>query len=405
MSNHKSQEKTFHKGYIAYIAYIIIVILSIIIVNTTGTASSVEHNSNQELERDGFLWDKTPQKINEKWSKDGYRKIINTPGSIISVKDDGVARLNTDNGEELWSYNRKDAKLCDAENTNGQVLAIFDSGKGCSEYIQLNAATGEYLNTAEYATTSHYSEDKKEISIVSQQEDILVMTPHHARLLRDDLVTKSEFGDQDYSVNGDDQEHSDCNISDGVIGTDGYAISAKCDNDPTYSIYYMDKDPEESTAEDMKLTIDTRSPQPVTIPVISKAMINFVVPGTPNSVYVWQLTKDQAEVSHNYVKVNEFGYEYQDLPGIGYVWRIGNTINVRHGSEDLSQSEKMDKALSDPIEVDQKLLVPQLNKLVLWDTNNKKKETIQAEGLNGQVFGFSGDTLISFDNGTIKGYK
>ena len=401
----KSKNKTFHKGYIAYILYAIIVILSIIIVNATGTASSVEHTSNQGLERDSFLWESTPKKIDEQWSKDGYRKIINTPGAIITVKDNGLSRLNTKNGEELWSYNRKDAKLCDAENTNGQVLAIFDSGKGCSEYIQLDSSTGEYINTAEYATTSHYSEDKKAVSIVSQQEDILVMTENHARLLRDDLVTKSEFGDQEYVVNGDDQENHNCIISDGAISTDGYAIAAKCDNNPTYSIYYMDNDPEESSAENTKLTIDTRSQQPVTIPVISKAMINFVVPGTPNSVYVWQLTKDQSEVSHNYVKVNEFGYEYQDIPGIGYVWRIGNTINVRYGSEDLSQSEKMDNVLSDPIEVDQKLLVPQLNKVVLWDTNNNKKEEIKVDGLNGQVFGFSGDTLVSFDNGTIKGYK
>lgn len=405
MGDHEKKKKPFYKRNIAYIIYIVIVILSVIIVNFTGTASSVEHNYNKSLERDNFLWEKTPSQLQEKWSLEGYKKIINTPGSIISVKDNGVSRINVDNGKELWSYNREDAKLCDAENTNGQILAIFDSGKGCSEYIQLDASTGEYLNTAEYATSAHYSEDKKAISIVSQQENILVMTQNHARLLRDDLVTQSEFGDQEYVVNGDDQENHNCTISDGAISTDGYAIAAKCNNSPTYSIYYMDNEPEESSAEKTKLAVDTRSQQPVTIPVISKAMINFVVAGTPNAVYVWQLTKDQSEVSHNYVKVNEFGYEYQDLPSIGYVWRIGNTINVRYGSEDTSQSEKMDNVIGDPIEVDGKLLVPQLNKIVLWDTNDDKKEDIEVKGLNGQVFGFSGDTLVSFDNGTIKGYK
>jgi len=405
MAGYQERKKNYHKGYTAYIIYAVVVIISIIIVYATGTASSVNHTSDSDLERDGFLWQSTPQHLDKQWEKEGYRKIINTPGSIIGVQDDGISRIDTSDGGNLWEYKRDDGKLCDAENVNGNVLAIFDSGKGCSEFIQLDAATGDYLSTAEYATDAHYVQDDKELSIVSQQEEALVLTKHHARLLRDDLVTESEFGDQLYPTNGDDQEHHDCTISDGSISTDGYAVAAQCDDNDTYNIYYMNSKPDESTESDVELEINTKSTQPVTIPAMSKAMVNFVVPGTPNSVYTWELTKDQSEVAHNYVKVNEFGYEYQDIPSIGYVWRIGNTLHVRHGSEDLSQSQTLDNVIGDPIEVDGELMVPQLGEIMMWNIHEDTYTDIQVDGLNGKVFGFAGDTLVSFDNGKIIGYK
>lgn len=404
----KNNERPFfHKGLLIYPIILFIFSLIFGVSMVTGSANAVTHKIDENGLLDGLGWDinSAPETMEERWSLDGFQEIVNTPGAIIGVKEKGLYRLDSETGETLWEYSRDDAFICDAANTNDDITAVFNSGNGCSEIVTLESATGKYKYTAEYAT------DQNTAKLINQAGDTLLLTPTHARLLRNDLVTKSEFGEQLYQVNYSDQLNefgnklTNCNINDGAINADGYAIVAICGESQTYKIYYLNDEPEESTMNDIVFTIDTRSQYPSTIAAMSKAMISYVTQGNNPGLHVHQLTKDLEEVSHQNIEPNEYGFEYQDFPGIGYVWRVGDAVKVKYGSEDLSSYEEIENAIGDPILAGDSLLVPMLDNVVVWNTLSKEIKDVPVAGLHGTKFAFSGSTIVSYDNGVVRGYN
>lgn len=101
------------KGIIPYIAITIIGIFVIIYSVTLSASAKTEYNPNLEVGRDGLLWEKSPETMSKSWeSEKEYNKLINTPGSMVAVDDHGVYRLNSENGDVIWSYVRKNATIC-----------------------------------------------------------------------------------------------------------------------------------------------------------------------------------------------------------------------------------------------------------------------------------------------------
>ena len=140
---------------------------------------------------------------------------------MIAVDDHGVYRLNSENGEVIWSYVRKNAKICDAIESDGDIAILFNPGKGCTDLTTLSANTGQYKAQAQYATNSDIG------ALVYGRKKLALVTPVSTRLLRsDDLVPVSTFGDVPGEVYATDQQVKGCNINDVTIGPESYAVSA-----------------------------------------------------------------------------------------------------------------------------------------------------------------------------------
>ena len=349
--------------------------------------------------RDSYKWDeKIPERLNKSWEKEGYTHLINPVGTIVAGKKDSVERLDSKTGEVVWSYEYKNAELCDTIEANENVAAVFDRGRGCSDIILLDAETGEYIAQAQYGTDSHVAR------LVYANEKIAVVTPHFVRLVNaGSLSPSSEFGGQDYPVYSSDQEVSDCDITDVGIGPKSYVVAARCLGDDNYHVRVIESEPEESTEGKVLINVDTGSKSPVTVPMVSLSMFSFVTSDQNPSLYVWQLDKEQEEVSHKPLKPNNYGFGFKDIHGIGYVWKVGDSVNVRHGSEDISQSISKDGAVGFPMEADGKLLIPKKEGVLMWNTENSETKMIETESdLDGVYFAFSGSTVADYNQETGK---
>lgn len=395
--------KNSKKGLIPYVVMGIIAVLVIIYTATLSASAKTEYSPSLEATRDGLLWEKSPDTMEFAWESDKeYKKIFSTPGTIIASDENGVYRLDSENGDVIWSYVRKNANICDVTEADGDVAILFNPGRGCTDVTVLNAATGQYKAQAQYATNSEIG------ALVYGRQNLAVVTPVSARLLRsDDLVPVSTFGDVPGEVYSDDQQVTGCNINDVTIGPESYAVSAKCEGDSTYKIRIIDNDPEESTKGEIIQTIDTNTNDHVSLPAMSSSMIFFVTTGaseTDPMAYVWQLDKEYAEVASWRLPIYSYGYPYQDLRKFGYTWRVGEWVRYRPGSEDLSQGVDIYEATGDPMQAEDELLIPSYGgiKVVKFKEDGERKIKIKDFPHGSQYYAFSGRTLAALDPKTNK---
>lgn len=392
--------KKISTATIVYGAIAIVVIIALSLSFFTSTARSVTHDVSEESVRDPYAWSKLPEKLEPAFQLNGYTDLIHSPGAAIGVKKNGIERLSSRDGSTIWSYFRDDATLCDAKDSTGGVVAVFNSGNGCSEIVMLDAATGQYVHNAQYAT----QEDRAVIQ--TGYEHIAIVTPSSVNILRDDLVPETFIGDDLYPLYPDEKELSECDISDVILGPKSAAVSLKCAGHNTYHIKNISYDPEESSGFEELLDIDTASADPVTLAAITSAQVQFVVQGIRPAIYTWQLDKEKEEVSMKPIDSGSFGFGTQlDIPGLGYVWRIGNTIHARYGSEDLSQSEENGKANGLPIEANNMVLYPISGGLKMWDPQHDIDHFVAIKDFYSPRVALSGDTILSFDSGHINGYR
>ena len=76
--------------------------------------------------------------------------------SVIETGANRVAGLDPATGRERWSYQRGNARLCDAARQDGLVLALFARSHGCRDLVALDAATGgrRWYRTVEITTSA-----------------------------------------------------------------------------------------------------------------------------------------------------------------------------------------------------------------------------------------------------------
>lgn len=378
----------------------VLVAVAVLFVTVLSPAARVVSATAPDAGRDGLGWGSPPAEMLPIWSARGYTGIVNTPGSMIGTTESGLHRLDSASGEVVWSYERP-ARLCDAIETDGNVTAVFDPGHGCTDLVTLNSATGQYINQARYVT------DSGEARLVAGIDGhVALVTRSMVRVLRNDLVVSAEFGSRPDPVYPDAQSVSGCHIYDAAVGPRHAVVAAQCEGDTTTHVRAIDIDPEESTTGDVTLDVDTGQAVPVTIPAISISMTVFVVPGVNPAAYVWQLDKDLAEVARHPLGPSEFGMGYQDVHGIGYIWRIGPNVHTRWGSEDLSQSVQRGGAIGNPMVADRLLLIPRSGSVLAWGDRAGVEQEISVPGLVGSEFAFSGSTIAAYnpDDGVITAY-
>lgn len=387
------------------IAVIVVFITMVVLISysiLSGPKSHMEHTTSDGIERSSYDYDEQSP-LSESWVEDEkHQYLVNTPGASVAATDNYVMRINPDDGSSLWSYGSDNSKVCHIVESEGNIVALFDNGKGCTDISLIDATNGKIINQAQY-----FVEDKdSDVRLIAERGKIAIVSEKSVRLLRDDLVPSAEFGDKADLVYADDQKVSDCTISDVNIGPDSFAVASKCSNDDGYHVRIVDNEPEESTQGKIILDVDTAVDYPVTIPVITKSMFNFIVDGPNPTLYTWQLDKDKNEVSNEPLSANEYSHGYINMEGIGYVWRVGNTLYARHGSEDISQYKTKENVIGNPIQIENKMIVPQKDSINIWDSVEDNENNIPVDNLDGRYFSFAGSTLISLDgDGKLKGYS
>lgn len=383
-----------------YALLAIISITSVVFIVFFSPQAQARHDIDEEATRSGYMLSSTtPDTMEEKWNKQGVEELISAPGTIITTTQDSVSRLDKDTGDEIWKYSRPGGKICDAAQAWGDVVVVYDMGKGCTDVTRFDAATGEYVNQASYAT------DQDNLKMVYSNEKLALVTPHSIRLLRDDLVVTSEFGQT--VDHFDDTSYKNCDIYDATVSPEALIVSHKCNGSDTTHVTAVESEPEESTDPETIVDVDTHSNDPVTTPVGTLAQMKFITQGSDPIDYTWQLDKDFAEVSGKPVRQGEYGLWGESFDGIGYVWLVGNKLYARYGSEDVSQyTAQFDGATTPPLEADNKLLVGTKDGFSFWDTHDDKRYDVKVDKDVSQVkkIAFAGDTIATLDNGTITAF-
>lgn len=409
MSQSIIKETNSAKTAIFYAVFttVILAVIGVFIV-LVPESPGIERNqiSDEQGERSSYMWGEgLPKKMEKSWTQEGYKKVINPVGIIIASTENGIYRINPEDGSRMWGYEDKNNIVCDIGSVPGYgVFGLFRSPDGgCSKMIRLSADTGIYYGTAMYGT------DEKDARLVSSNKNIAIVTPSRVTMMDGSMVYKSAFGKSEYPVNPDDQPYGYCAISDAIVSEDKYAVGAKCGSNETFHVYILEMEGQEPTAGTVLLDINSQSEKPVTFPVISPAQISFVTEGLEPEEYVWELDKDMSMITSKKLKPNMYGFGYLDVPGIGYVWRLGDQIHARYGSQDISQSSTLGGAIGFPSESNGKLLVPTRKGLVLWGTKKGEPETkdfIPVEGeLDGRYFAYAGNTYAALNEGKLIGYK
>lgn len=390
--------KKRNRSLVPYITILLIVFLTIAYVSFFSASARTHYLPNTEAQRDNLMWQAPPERMEKVWESDEeYTKILSPPGTFIAATENKVERIDSERFESVWSYKRDDATICDITSTEGNIAVLYNPGRGCTDVTLLDGATGQYVAQAQYSTDSELG------ALVYGRDRLAVVTPASARIVRaSDLIPVSTFGDVPGGVYQTDQTVTGCNINDVVIGPESYAVSAQCDGDETYKIRILDIDPEESTQGNVIQTIDTNTKDHVTLPAISSSMIFFVTTGastTDPMAYVWQLDKDYAEVASWRLAPESYGYTYQDLPMFGYTWRVGEWVRYRQGSEDLSQGVDIVGATGDPMQADDRLLIPSYDGIKVVRFNHEGERLIPIEGFPvSQYYAFSGRTVFALES-------
>lgn len=148
--------------------------------------------------------------------------------TVISTGPDRVAGLDPRTGAERWSYERGNARLCDADRQDGVVLALFAKSDGCRDLIALDAATGarRWYRTLELRTNA----------ILTSGPGVAVATAGDRMIAFD---TGGGLNRWTYAAAG-------CTFDPAVIGPTAVVTVARCTQDTRRLIVHLpfaDKDP------------------------------------------------------------------------------------------------------------------------------------------------------------------
>ena len=396
--------KKIKPAYVYLISIFTVIVVACIYI-FSGSAYTTTRNTSENSKLDGMIWDMPPDTMSEQWRIDNVQGLINSLGQPVVFFDKEIRGLNSQDGSEKWSY-KTNSRICDAVDSANTIVALMDKGQGCNSIVQLEAATGKLLHTAEYAN------DHTESKLIAQSNFIAVVTKNNMRLLRNsDLVETTFFGDKTDPLYKEENKYKDCTISDVTMSTDNVAIAAMCYNtamnkmEENYNIKIMEAEPKDSNQPVEILNVDSGSKDPVTLPIITKAMIEFIIQGDAPSGYIWEVTKGKEMVDSFTVNYGEYGFPYKDFGGIGYLWRVGNTLNLRYGSEDLVNPYTINGAIGNPMQASDYVIVPMRDKIVAWNPRIGIHKETSIPGFIGREFAFSGGTIMSLYEGTVVAYR
>lgn len=170
-------------------------------------------------------------------------------GLVLAAEDNGVAALDPETGEEVWSY-RRDVPLCAAMASFERVITVFRGPAGCGEVTALEARDGTYAGTRR-------SIGSDEVVPVRSNDRAGMRHPGMVELWRNDMVRTVEYGYIKESPEPGLQPHPGCRVADAMTRLNLLAVVNSCPDG--HRLVLQRATPEESRSPEVDADVELPS--------------------------------------------------------------------------------------------------------------------------------------------------
>ena len=139
--------------------------------------------------------------------------VMTADGSQVDGRDPGTGRV-------LWSY-RRDLPLCAATGQWNRGVAVYRSGRGCSDVTSLEASTGARGPQRDSAADP-------EVSLAGDGTYLASIGSSRIEVWRSDLVRTLEFGRVDAPINPNSQPRPGCAVRSVASSSQQLAVVLSC---------------------------------------------------------------------------------------------------------------------------------------------------------------------------------
>ncbi|MEO9221274.1 MAG: hypothetical protein ABI251_05755 [Mycobacteriaceae bacterium] len=141
-------------------------------------------------------------------------------GVVVTADGAQVDGRNPGTGQVLWSY-RRDVALCAATGQWNRAVAVYRSGRGCSDVTSLEGSTGARGPQRDSAADA-------DVSLVGDGTYLASAGSTRMEVWRSDLVRTLEFGRVDAPVNPNSQPRPGCALRSVASSSQQVAVVLSC---------------------------------------------------------------------------------------------------------------------------------------------------------------------------------
>lgn len=315
-------------------------------------------------------------------------KPIIAAGLAISYDGRSVNAINPATGTPVWSYARPEP-LCSLGQAWSSVVLTFRTGRGCSDVISLDAASGTYK-----ATRSASASDT--VVPLSSNDNVGTVSSERVELWRSDLVRTVEYGDVPIKQEANQQPHEDCEISSALSRKSLLGVTEKCEK--SWWLRFQKTVPEDSRVPEITHDIHISGDNARIIAIGQESAAVFV--STPKPRIDSFSNSGERTASIEVPAVNNDAWDHgpavADLPH-HITWFDGERLYLFNPSS-LHVEHVIDNVLGTGVAINNKLYVPVLDGIAVinWDTGETESVfAVDRDRYAGLVsLGLAGDHVI-----------
>lgn len=160
-------------------------------------------------------------------------------GGVVTADGSEVSGRNPASGDVLWHYSR-DLPLCAATGEWNRAVAVYRSGRGCSDVTSLEGSTGA-------RGPQRDSEADSAVALAGNSTYLASVGSSRMEVWRSDLVRTLEFGAVHAPVNPNSQPRTGCTLRSVAMSAQRIAAAMSCPGDQGDRLSLLDPSPEDPT--------------------------------------------------------------------------------------------------------------------------------------------------------------
>lgn len=158
-------------------------------------------------------------------------------GAVVSAEGSQVTGRDPSTGRELWRYAR-DLPLCAATGQWNRAVAVYRTGRGCSDVTSLDGATGA-------RGPQRASEADAAVTLEGNGTYLASVGSTRMEVWRSDLVRTLELGRVDAPVNPASQPHPGCSLRSVASSPLRIAVALSCPGEQSDRLSLLSPAPED----------------------------------------------------------------------------------------------------------------------------------------------------------------